>query len=371
MLATAGVSAVKGQSGVSGLESLQRTRKLSVVVIALCFILPSVASKAGERPEVAELSAAISRIDESMTGQFGVFVKHVGEGWEVGHRTDRDWYLASTVKIPLAIAVLQKVEDGDLSLEQELELTESDFVDGSGDLLWHEPGDRFTIDELIGHSVRDSDSTATDMLIRLLGQEAFNRQIREEMVPEGFGPITTILQVRYDAYGEIHPDVRKLTNRDFIELKTESDPEGRYRMVLQKLAIEADSVAVGSSGEAFERYYARGINSADLEAFGLLLERLVKRELLNEEHTRKLLDRMESITTGDRRIKAGLPANARFAQKTGTLIARCCNVGILNPHMQDSAVVVAACAEGYDALGQAEQAFEALGAALGDAGLVK
>jgi len=350
---------------------MQIVRKSSVAAIIFLLVLPSPAPEAGERAEVAELSAEISRIDERMTGRFGVFVKHPGEGWEVGHRTDRDWYLASTVKVPLAVAVLQKVEEGELSLEQELQLAESDFVDGSGELLWHEPGDRFTIDELVGHSIRDSDSTATDMLIRLLGEESLNEQIREHMVPEGFGPITTILQVRYDVYGEIHRDVQKLTNRDFIELKTESDPEARYRMVLQKLAIDGDSVTVGSSAEAFERYYARGINSANLEAFGLLLERLVGRELLNDAHTRKLLDRMETVTTGDRRIRAGLPDGARFAQKTGTLIARCCNVGILNPHLEESAVVVVACAEGYEELGQAEQAFEALGTALTEAGLVK
>lgn len=352
---------------------MQRTGKtlFAANVLLLVLGLAAFAAAAEERPDVAELAAEIRRIDEGMTGRFGAYVKHLGEGWEVAHRTDRQWYLASTVKIPLAVAVLQKVEEGKLSLEQELELTESDFVDGSGELLWHEPGDRFTIEELIGHSIRDSDSTATDMLIRLLGEDAFNRQIREQMVPEGFGPITTILQVRYDAYGEIHPDVQKLTNRDFIELKTESDLEGRYRMVLEKLAVERENVAVGSSSEAFERYYARGINSADLEAFGLLLERLARNELLNETNTRKLLDWMESISTGDRRIKAGLPEHARFAQKTGTLISRCCNVGILNPQLGDDAVVVAACAEGYEELGQAEQAFEALGKALAGARLVK
>ena len=114
-----------------------------------------------------------------------------------------------------------------------------------------------------------------------------------------------------------------------------------------------------------------GLNSANLAAFGHLLERLHRRELLNEEHTRKLLDAMESVSTGDRRIKAGLPAKARFAHKTGTQVGRSCNVGILNPHVADDAVVVVACAEGYDALDQAEQAFEALGAALADAGLVR
>ncbi len=349
---------------------MQTIRSFLTAVFVFCLILPSPAPKAEENAKAAQLSAEIGRIDGAMRGRFGVYVKHLGEGWEVRHSTDRNWYLASTIKVPLAIAVLRRVEDGEISLDQELELTDADFVDGGGDLLWQEPGARFTVDELLGHTIRDSDSTATDMLIRLIGEETFNEQVRE-MVPEGFGPLTTILQVRYDAYGEVHPDVRTLTNRDFIDLKTVDDLEARYQMLLQKLAIDTSGANAGSSEEAFERYYTKGINSANLEAFGHLLERLQRRELLNDEHTGKLIGLMESISTGDRRIKAGLPEGARFAQKTGTQIARCCNVGILNPHLEDGAVVVTACAEGYEGLQQAEQAFEALGAALADAGLVR
>jgi beta-lactamase class A len=349
---------------------MKSIRTLLTAAVALGLILPSPPPKAEESPQAAKLTAEVARIDNNLDGRFGVYVKHLGEGWEVAHRTDRNWYLASTIKVPLAIAVLQRVEDGDISLEQELELADTDFVDGSGELLWHEPGDRFTVDDLITHSIRDSDSTATDMLIRLIGEEAFNEQVRA-MIPEGFGQITTILQVRYDAYGEIHPGVRTLTNRDFIELKTASDPQARYQLVIKKLAIEANSAAVQSSDEAFERYYTKGINSANLEAFGLMLELLHRGELLNDENTRKLIELMESITTGDRRIKAGLSEGARFAQKTGTQLARSCNVGILNPHLKTEAVVVAACAENYAGLAEAEQAFEALGAAFTDAGLVQ
>jgi beta-lactamase class A len=347
---------------------MQSIRSVPAAVFVFGLILPSAVPKAEENAGAAQLAAEISRIDDAMPGRFGVYVKHLGEGWEVRHGADRNWYLASTIKVPLAIAVLRRVEDGEISLEQELELSDADYVDGSGELLWSEPGARFSVDELLRHTIRDSDSTATDMLIRLIGEETLNEQVRE-MVPEGFGTITTILQVRYDAYGEIHPDVRKLTNRDFIELKTVDDPDARYEMVLEKLGIDADEAATGSSAEAFERYYAEGINSANLEAFGRLLERLQRGELLNDEHTEQLIELMESVSTGDRRIKAGLPEGARFAQKTGTQLARACNVGILNPHRDEHAVVVAACAEGFGGLGEAERAFEALGAALADAGL--
>jgi beta-lactamase class A len=121
---------------------------------------------------------------------------------------------------------------------------------------------------------------------------------------------------------------------------------------------------------AFERYYGTGKNSAKLEAFGIILEKLVRGELLPAEHTSLLLKHMERITTGSRRIAAGLPPGATFAQKTGTQIRRACNVGVVNPRKDEDAVVVAACAAEFESLPQAEEAFQALGKAMHRTGLV-
>lgn len=318
----------------------------------------------------ADLKSRIEAIDGASSARLGVNVRHLGDGESVSHRADRPWYLASTVKIPLAIAIMQRVEDGNLSLDRELELAEADWVDGSGELLYRDPGDRFSVDELIGRSLRDSDSSATDMLIRLIGEESFNDQIRERMDIQDFGPITTILQVRYDAWGEVHPGVVDLTNMDFIDLKTIGRDE-RYQLVLEKLGIGTGEADAAGMREAFERYYERGINSGSLVVFGNLLERLVKGELLNEAHTARVLDHMENITTGDKRIKAGLPEGTSFAQKTGTQVARACNVGVLHPRDTDNAVVVTACVEGHDDLADADAVFRQLGQALTEVGLAR
>lgn len=342
--------------------------KTAAAILAL--MLVSAAPRVDADDWTRTLEDEIARIDEAMPGRFGAYLKHLGDGRTVRYQADRAWYLASTVKVPLAVAVMQLAEEGEFSLDRELILADSDFVDGSGDLLWHDPGHRFSVEDLIGRSIRDSDSTATDMLVRLVGEERLNEQIRESMV-EGLGPVTTILQVRYDAYGEIHPDVAKLSNLDFIDIRAADDYEGRYRLLIEKLGIDAGAARMSSASEAFRSYYGRGINSGTLEAFGLLLERLVGGELLDRAHTGRLLKYMEGVTTGDRRIKAGLPENARFAHKTGTQIARSCNVGIVNPHRAADAVIVAACAEDYDRLDDAEGAYQALGRALSDAGLVK
>lgn len=323
---------------------------------------------ADEQP--TQLFHEISAIDARSPGQLGVYIKHLGTGGVIDYQADRTWYLASTVKVPVAIAVLQAVEQGQLSLSDEVVLKQSHFVDGAGDLLWHKPGTRFTLETLLKKSLRDSDSTATDMLIEQLGEQALNDQIQDKMVAQGFEPITSILQVRFDAYGELHPHASRLTNMDYVELKSAGGYDARVQEFMRKLDLEPDDLQVSSLEEAFERYYERDINAATLTAFGQLLERLVCGELLNEAHTDLLLKHMEKITTGDRRLKAGLPADAVFAQKTGTQVERACNMGVINPRSQN-AVVIASCMEDFGSINNAERTFKQLAGRLQWAGLLQ
>lgn len=330
---------------------------------------------AGAPAWVATLDTAVRTIDDAMPGDFGVYVRRLGEGADIDGAGSLDlgdgraWYLSSTIKVPVAIAVLEEVDAGRLSLEQPLTLAETDFVDGAGDMLQHDPGDRFTVAELLEKSLVDSDSTATDMLIRLVGEDHLNDRVREWAGP-GFGPITTILQVRYDAYGTAHAGVADLANRDILALRNAEVGEPRLRALAERLGVSRSDLDAESLDEVFARYYDTGRNAATLEAFAVLLERLVTGDLLSPESTAIVLGHMQSISTGDRRIQAGLPRGLEFAQKTGTQFARACNVGVIAPDRGAAgAVVVAACAEDYDDIADAEQAFQALGRALDEAGL--
>jgi beta-lactamase class A len=315
---------------------------------------------------VDALGAEVERIDEAMPGDFGAYVARFGDAAGVLDRGGgRAWYLSSTVKVPVAVAILEAVDAGRMTLDDELELKRSDFVDGAGDMLQHDPGARFSLATLLEKSLRDSDSTATDMLIRHLGEDALNARIAE-WVGEGFGPITTILQVRYDAYGPLHPGVEDLDNMRIVALRQAEAGEPRLQALAGALGVERSELRAESLEDVFEDYYDSGSNSATLAAFARLLERVAAGELLSPGSTELLLSHMRAITTGNRRISAGLPEGSDFAQKTGTQLGRACNVGILDPERgRDGATVVVACAERFDELGQAEQAFQSLGHALG------
>ena len=337
------------------------TALLSAGLVGLLPLTGSTTDDGAEDGWTSPLAEEVSALDASTSGRLGVYVRRVSDGTAVSHRADRPWYLSSTTKVPVAIALLQQVEEGKLRLDKELTLRESDYVDGAGSLLWAEPGTTYTLQSLLDRMLRHSDSTATDMLIRLLGEDELNRRVAR-MVPRGFGPMTTILQVRYDVYAELLPGTDALSNMDVVRIQGAGGREERLQALVEALGADPAELRAPDLESAFERYYERGINAGTLEAFGLLLQRLVEGDLLTPAHTKLLLELMEDITTGDKRIQAGLPDNIGFAQKTGTQIGRACNVGILEP--RGDAVVVAACVEKYDSQPEAEDTLRRLGTLL-------
>lgn len=349
---------------------MRQCARLLWLMLGLALAAAAAASPSADWPRA--LANELARIEADTPGSLGVYVKHLGDGHSVGHDAERLWYLASTVKVPVAIALLQLVEEGVLSLDETLTLQRSDYVDGAGDLLWQQPGTRYSLRQLLQKMLENSDSTATDMLIRRIGVQELNRRIRASMVEDGFEPFTTILQVRYDAYGELHPSVRQLSNMDFIRLKAAAPGRERLQALLTWLPVGEPDLRTPNIDAAFERYYARGLNSGRLDAFGHLLEKLVRGELLSAPHTALVLDHMQNISTGDNRLKAGLPAGVPFAQKTGTQIGRACNVGIVRPASAQLAqtVIVAACSERHGPVSAGEAALAAVGEALVRSGAV-
>ena len=317
------------------------------------------------------LAKSAEQIDAAMPGNLGLYIKRLGESsgvYEYGG--GRKWYLSSTIKVPLAIAVLERVDRGQLDLNEQLTLRQSDFVDGAGDLIWQKPGAKYTIAQLIEKSLQNSDSVATDMLIRHIGEPELNRRV-QAWTGGGFSRITTILQVRYDAYGALHPGVARLSNMQIVELRNSPAGEPRLQALANELGVPRAALKASDLESVFERYYQRGDNTATLSAFATLLEKLVTGQLLSEQSTERMLNHMRKISTGDKRISAGLPKGADFAQKTGTQIGRACNVGALNSRAgRDGAVIVVACAEQFKALSEAESAFQQLGAALAEAELL-
>jgi len=329
---------------------------------------PAATPRAEDGPRwTATLDSRLRAIDARLgDGEIGVYVQRLDTGESFGFRGSEVWYLASGVKVPIAIAVMREVEQGWLTLDTQVTLRADDFVDGAGSTNAHRAGDRLTVAWLLEQMLVHSDNTASDVLIRTVGLGQVNAVASELISPQG-ARITTLADVRRLAYGMLHPDAAGLRSQDLLSLQRAGAGQARVRRLGQILGVAPADFLLPDLDSAFASYYASHVNSATLRDYGHMLAALQAGDALGPEGTRYLLDVMARVQTGKQRIRAGLPANTRFAHKTGTQYRRICDSGIVTRPVRDGAspvpVVVAACVRGAG-LAASERALRELGAAI-------
>jgi beta-lactamase class A len=120
-----------------------------------------------ERVENA-LGEAAQRI-EGYDGVAGVYVRDLEGDFGYGVRPDEEFFTASTIKLPVMVAVYRKVDEGELSFSQMIEIKEEDWAAGAGWLQWERAGTRQTVGDLLLLMMTQSDNVATNALVRTVG----------------------------------------------------------------------------------------------------------------------------------------------------------------------------------------------------------
>jgi beta-lactamase class A len=174
--------------------------------------------------------------------------------------------MQSVFKFPLAIAVLEQVEAGKLSLDQQVRFLPSDRYPGSYSPLQDaHPGANVDVPlrELLRLSVSLSDNIATDILLRLIGG---TKTVQRTMDALGFRSIHVV-----DTEAQMH-DNKTLQYRDYAE------PAAMVR----------------------------------------LLRMIADRSPLTPADTKLLNEWMEGLVSSPKRIRGMLPAGTVVAHKSGT-----------------------------------------------------
>jgi beta-lactamase class A len=120
-----------------------------------------------ERVENA-LGEAAQRI-EGYDGVAGVYVRDIEGDFGYGIRPDEEFFTASTIKLPVMVAVYRKVDEGELSFSQMIEIKEEDWAAGAGWLQWERAGTKQTVGDLLLLMMTQSDNVATNALVRTVG----------------------------------------------------------------------------------------------------------------------------------------------------------------------------------------------------------
>jgi len=180
------------------------------------------------------------------------------------------------------------------------------------------------------------------------------------------GHITSLADVRRHAYSALHQDAMQLSSAQLLELRRQPYGGARYQALADMLGVAPAQFAHPGIEGAFEAYYSTRLNAAPLDDYAQMLVAIASGHALGPWGTAYLLEVMERVQTGRQRIIAGLPAQVRFAHKTGTQLRRQCDFGIVRTGAgaQARALAVAACNRGARTLAGGEAALRAVGAAL-------
>lgn len=269
---------------------------------ALAFTLAGLAaSPAFADWDKARLDSGIKAIEQSTKGRIGVGLIDLKDRKSWSYRGSEPFPLQSVFKLPLAIGVLQAVEAGKFKLDQPITVTRNDLS------LYHSPlakgfkGERndYPLRELLARSTGESDNTAADLLLRLIGGPQALTAILKD------GGVTGISVDRYERV--FQPEILGL-------------PGYRWDQTIDTAQFYKAIGAIPAA-ERKKRLAATLTDKRDAaspEASIAFLEGLAKGTWLRDPANAALLDKiMLEAKTGPNRIKAGLPAGARFAHKTG------------------------------------------------------
>lgn len=98
-----------------------------------------------------------------------VFVWDYDSGKYVDLKASQPYSAASIIKIPILIRLFKSIEANQLTIYDEMTLTEYYRSSGSGDMQYKQAGTKYTVDQLARLMITQSDNTATNMIMSAIG----------------------------------------------------------------------------------------------------------------------------------------------------------------------------------------------------------
>lgn len=116
---------------------------------------------------VQPLRDELSKMGE-IDPNISIYFEFLNTGANIAVNKDMAIWPASLMKIPIAMAVMKKIEDGKWQLSSEMILYQEDRDERFGEMYKKPVGSRLTVEELLREMLIKSDNTARGILIRNL-----------------------------------------------------------------------------------------------------------------------------------------------------------------------------------------------------------
>lgn len=218
-------------------------------------------ASAGVAAPAADVTHALRAIERRARGQLGVYALDTATGAEFSHRADERFLMCSTMKLLACALVLRRVDQGQESLARRIAYRRADLIDYAPVTEKHADSSGLSLAELCEAAFTISDNTAANLILASFGGPpaltAFVRSLGDQV---------TRCDRNEPTLNRWHGDFDTTSPRAMLQ-------------TVRTLAL-GDALAPASR-ETFQHW-------------------------------------MLANTTGGKRLRAGLPADWRIGDKTGT-----------------------------------------------------
>lgn len=143
--------------------------RINFLIIAVIILLP----KPGHAQK-DQLRKDLQVITSSISGNVGVAVKHLESNDTVSVNGRSHFPMQSVYKFPLALAILNQIDKGKLSLEQKVHVSKDDYFPTWSPVMKKYPDANvdLPLSEILYFTAAQSDNAGCDILFRMLGGPA-------------------------------------------------------------------------------------------------------------------------------------------------------------------------------------------------------
>jgi beta-lactamase class A len=121
----------------------------------------------------------IKRYLENRTGDFSFYFEDLNEGYSYGYKDKVKMPAAGCIKLPIAIALMREIENEKLKLEINVKVEKTDIEEGGSGIIHEFMEKEYSILELLIAMLIQSDNTAANKIISVLGFERINEMFKE------------------------------------------------------------------------------------------------------------------------------------------------------------------------------------------------
>lgn len=282
--------------------------RIAIAVLTLLRVTLAAAS-----PPASPLTAEVERIAAAGGGTLGVAALHLESGRRFAFNQAESFPMASTYKVPMAVALLREADAGRVNLDEVAVVGAHLRVPSSTALDYFDhPGIALSPKNLLDVMITLSDNTATDAVLELVGGPAGVMRHLHELNISGMSVDRSVADLLRDFFRMPQPKPGVSFAEQYRQLNAE-DPE-RFAQL------------GGKPNPKFDRDPKDQTTPAAMLA---LLEAIWRGPALSEASRKLLLDTMQATETGSGRIKGALPPGTVVAHKTGTLGGAVNDVGYI------------------------------------------